>query len=332
MTSLPLSSSWRRWALVGIFSGLCLPSWAQRPTPTQTQTILFVGNSFFHGAFQPVLNYNAAAITDENFRPDRTGQRRRQYQHEEGPWGGIPGIFKKLTDEAGLPYEVHLEAISGQTLKFHYDSALAVIQQPKWNKVVLHDYSTGPVPTRHGGQPARFFEYATRLEQAVHTANPAAQVYLYQTWARADLTYPAGKEYSGLPLDSMTHDLHTAYYQEAARDGRFAGVAPAGDAWLRAVQQGVAMPNPYAPEAGKVSLWGRDHYHPSAYGAYLNACVLLAEVAGYDPRKLGGTEQAAAALGIAPPVAVKLQRLAYEQVRAAKTTSKDKSKPKANRR
>jgi hypothetical protein len=103
-------------------------------------------------------------------------------------------------------------------------------------------------------------------------------------------------------------------------------VAPAGDAWLRAVQQGVAMPNPYTPDADKVDLWGRDHYHPSTYGAYLNACVLLAEITGYDPRKLGGTEQAAAALSITPPVAVKLQRLAYEQVQAAKKLNKGKGK------
>jgi hypothetical protein len=331
MNSYPTLSSLRRWALAGALCWFVLPSWAQRPASTKPQTILFVGNSFFHGAFQPVLGYNAAAITDENFKPDRAGQRRRQYEHEAGPWGGIPGIFKKLTDEAGLHYEVHLEAISGQTLKFHYDSALAVIRQPKWDKVVMHDYSTGPVPTRHGGQPARFFEYATRLEQAVHTANPAAQVYLYQTWARADLTYPADKSYSGLPLDSMTRDLHTAYYQEATRDGHFAGVAPAGDAWLRAVQQGVAMPNPYAPETSKVDLWGRDHYHPSTYGAYLNACVLLAEITGYDPRKLGSTEQAAAALSIAPPVAVQLQRLAYEQVQAAEKPSKGKANAKHKR-
>jgi hypothetical protein len=288
---------------------------ASPPKPT---VILFVGNSFFHGAFEPVLTYNNAAIIDENFKPNRTGQR-RQYEHEQGPWGGIPGIFKKLTDESGLHYEVHLEAISGQTLQFHYDSALAVIQQPKWDKVVMHDYSTGPVPTRHGGQPARFFDYATRLEQAVHTANPAARLYLYQTWARADLTYPTGKSYTGLPLDSMTTDLHRAYYQEAAQDKNFVGVAPAGDAWLRAIRQGVADPNPYdAAEPGKVDLWGRDHYHPSAYGAYLNACVLLAEITGKDPRKLGPKEQAAAAMSIAPEVAVKLQKIAYEQVKAAK--------------
>jgi len=320
-------------ALVGAL--LSLPTLAQKAAnPAKPQTILFVGNSFFHGAFQPVLSYNKENVTDENYKPNRAGQRRHQYEHEEGPWGGIPGIFKKLTDEAGLHYEVHLEAISGQTLKFHYDSALAVIQQPKWDKVVLHDYSTGPVPTRHGGQPARFYEYATRLEQAVHTANPAAQVYLYQTWARADLTYPADKGYSGLPLDSMTHDLHAAYYQEAAQNGHFAGVAPAGDAWLRAVRTGVADANPYdGLDVGKIDLWGRDHYHPSSYGAYLNACVLVAEITGYDPRRLGAQEQAAMALGIAPPVAVQLQRLAYEQVRAGKVPgSKARKTPASNRK
>ncbi|AMR27284.1 hypothetical protein A0257_09350 [Hymenobacter psoromatis] len=276
--------------------------------------ILFVGNSFFHGAFEPVLSYNTVAVTDENFKP--TGPRSAR-EHADGPWGGIPGIFKKLTDEAGFDYEVHLEAISGQTLQFHYDSALAVIKQPKWNTVVMHDYSTGPVPTRHGGQPARFFTYATKLEAAVHQANPQAKVYLYETWPRADLTYPAGQNYSGLPLDSMGTDLHRAYYQAAAQDHGFAGVAPAGDAWQRAMRQGLADPNPYdAAEPGKVDLWGRDHYHPSIYGSYLNACVVLAEVTGYDPRRLGKKEAAAAALGIAPAVAGRLQKIAWEQVRA----------------
>ena len=277
--------------------------------------ILFVGNSFFHGAFEPVLSYNRQAVTDENYRPAP----RRATEHAEGPWGGIPGIFKKLTDEAGLHYEVHLEAISGQTLQFHYDSALAVIQQSRWNTVLMHDYSTGPVPARHGGQPARFYTYATKLEAAVHQANPRAKVYLYETWARADLTYPAAKNYSGLPLDSMTTDLHRAYYQEAAQNPGFAGVAPAGDAWLRAVRQGLADPNPYDGLApGQVDLWGRDHYHPSAYGSYLNACVVLATVTGYDPRRLGKKEQAAAALGIAPEVAVRLQKIAWAQVRAGR--------------
>ncbi|GAB3576750.1 DUF4886 domain-containing protein [Hymenobacter daeguensis] len=286
--------------------------------PQRPIVILFVGNSFFHGARPPVLNYNAASITDENFPPQHPGQRTRQYAGEPGPWGGIPGIFKKMTDEAGLNYEVHLEALSGQSFQFHYDSLLAVIKQPKWDAVVMHDYSTGPLPARHGGQPARFYTYGTRLEQAIHEASPRARLYLYETWANAQLTYTPGATYAGRPLDSMTHDLHAAYYGLYRQNGHFAGVAPAGDAWLRAIRAGVAMPNPYAPETGKLNLWAPDGRHPSFYGAYLNACVLFAELTGHDPRKLGAGEQAAAALGLTPGQAASLQRIAYEQVRTAK--------------
>ncbi|WP_201981177.1 hypothetical protein [Hymenobacter rubidus] len=285
--------------------------------PKKPVVMLFVGNSYFHGAKPPMLNYNAAAITDENFTPDRQGQRRRMYVNEPGPWGGVPGIFKKLTDEAGLNYEVHIEAISGQTLKFHYDSALAIIRQPRWNKVIMHDLSTGPLPSRRGGQPERFREYATKLEQAIHAANPAAQVYFYETWAGASSNYPPNSAYAGLPLDSMTQDLHHAYYGLAQQNGHFAGVAPAGDAWLRAIKAGLAMPNPYAPEPDKMNLWEADHRHPSRWGAYLSACVVFGEITSRDPRKLGPAEEAAATLGITPTQATALQRIAYEQLRAA---------------
>jgi len=116
----------------------------------------------------------------------------------------------------------------------------------------------------------------------------------------------------------MTQDLHRGYYGLARQNGHMAGVAPAGDAWLRAINEGVAMRNPYNPEASKVNLWGADNYHPSNWGSYLNACVLFAEITGQDPRKLGAKEQAAADLGIAPQDAVRLQRIAAEQVRAAR--------------
>ena len=279
----------------------------------QPTVILFIGNSFFHGDFKPVLTYNAAAIIDENYQPKYLVPH-HSWQHKEEPWGGIPGIFKRLTDEAGLNYEVHLEAVSGYTLQFHYDSVLALIKQPIWDKVVMHEQSTRPVLVHHGGQPALFFDYATRLEQTIHRVNPSAKVYLYETWARADLTFPANQPYTGLSLDSMTHELHTAYNQAAVRSGHFVGVAPVGDAWLRAVYQGVAVQNPYAPETGKIDLWAKDHFHPSNYGAYLSACVLLETITGYNPHRLGRYETAAAELSIEPEIAEKLQNLAHEQV------------------
>ncbi|GAC1367943.1 MAG: hypothetical protein NVS3B25_01870 [Hymenobacter sp.] len=307
-------SAARALALVGLALSLSFTARAQ-PAPT---TILFVGNSFFHGMYPTVLHFNAANVKDENFGLPKESPRYEGAASESESWGGIPGIFKQLTDEAGLAYEVHLEAVSGQTLEYHYANALPLLQQPRWNTVVLQEYSTRPLPTRRTGNPAAFREYATRLEQAVHAANPAAKLYLYQTWARADLHYPPNSPYAGQPIDSMTLDLHTAYYGLRQQNPRFTGVAPAGDAWLRAVQAGVAQRNPYTPEPGKMDLWGVDHYHPSNWGAYLSALVLFGEITSRDPRAFGGTEQAAAALGIAPADAVSLQRIAFEQVQAAR--------------
>jgi hypothetical protein len=280
--------------------------------PAKPVVILFVGNSFFHGAFEPVLSYNAASVTDENANApagDPRGGAGRK------PYGGIPAIFKTLTTEVGLDYDVHSELISGRSLEFHYRNALPIINQSKWDVVVMHDYSTGPVPAARGGNPELFTRYADLLEQSIHGANGAAEVYLYETWSRADLTYPATGPYHGAPIEAMASDLHDAYDRERAHKGHILGVAPAGDAWMRAIHEGVAVADPHRSEAGKIDLWGADDYHPSIYGAYLNALVLLEEITGKDPRQLGAHERAAAALGITPEVALSLQRIAHEQVR-----------------
>ena len=313
MVSQLLSLAARR--LGGLAFALCgLSSVAAAQT-----RILFVGNSFTHGKYAPVLNYNSANVTDENYGLPSTNPRYQSVASEPGPWGGIPGIFKKMTDEAGLNYEVHIEAISGNSLQYHYNNALSVIAQPTWNKVVLQEVSTRPIPDARGGNWLVFYDYSTRLEQAIHAANPAAQVYLYQTWARADLTYPANQSYSGLPIDTMTADLHRGYYRAFFSNSRYAAVAPAGDAWLRAITAGTATRNPYNPDPAKLNLWAVDYNHPSKWGSYLNACVLFYQITGVDPRTLGAGELAATALGIASTAAVALQQLAYQQVNVVVT-------------
>jgi uncharacterized repeat protein (TIGR02543 family) len=290
--------------IAGGIGGTALPAQAQ-------SRILFVGNSFTHGYEPPVLNYNAGAIVDENF--GLPNNHPRHESDDSGPWGGVPGIFKKFTDQAGLSYEVHIEAINGQGLEYHYDNALSVIGQAQWNQVVLQELSTGPLPGNRGGNQASFFDYSTRLEQAIHSANPAAKVYLYETWSRADLTYVAGQPYSGLPIEAMGADLHDGYTQAFNQNGHFEAVAPVGDAWLRAIQAGIAMRNPYSPTAGQLDLW-TGYFHASKYGSYLNACVLFYQITGVDPRSLGGSEQAAASLGISATAASNLQLIAYEEV------------------
>ncbi|MBU6120451.1 hypothetical protein [Hymenobacter siberiensis] len=64
------------------------------PATAQTR-ILFVGNSFTHGMYESVLNYNAAAITDENHSQPPGSPRYQLDPATPGPWGGVPGIFKK---------------------------------------------------------------------------------------------------------------------------------------------------------------------------------------------------------------------------------------------
>ena len=294
--------------------GLLLPA---APASAQTR-ILFVGNSFTHGYIAPVLNYNTAAITDENYGLPTNSPRHES--DDSGPWGGVPGIFKKFTDEAGLAYEVHIEAINGVDLTYHYTNALTVIRQARWDRVVLQELSTGPLPVSKGGNPVDFFDYSTQLEQAIHSVNASAKIYLYETWARADLTYPAGRPYSGQPITAMGTDLHNAYYQAFAQNGRFEAVAPVGDAWQLAMQTGVAMANPYTPTAGQLDLWS-SYFHASKWGSYLSACVLLQQITGVDPRSLGAGELAAADLGIAPADAVALQQVAYNQVSGSTNTT-----------
>ncbi|MEO7455194.1 MAG: glycoside hydrolase family 43 protein [Gemmatimonadaceae bacterium] len=296
-----------------VLDGLLAMDSAPRADSGRATRILFVGNSFLHGQYQPVRSFNVANIVDENAGIPAGAPRS---EGSGGPYGGIPGIFRMLTDELGLSYEVHSELASGRTLEFHFANARPVIEQAKWDVVVMHDLSTGPVPVARTGNPVRFTTYADSIERAVHRANPAAQLYLYETWSRADLTYPEKGPYHGAAIDVMAKDLHEAYATEYARNGRFRGIAPAGDAWQSAIRAGVAMADPYHPESGKINLWGADSYHPSIYGSYLNALVLVVKVTGRDPRTLGRTERAAAELGIAPDIAVTLQRIAWDESRA----------------
>ena len=288
--------------------GLSTVAQAQAPVK-----VLFVGNSFTHGQYTPVLYYNSGAVTDLNYNLP-AGDPRAHDAGMQPAFGGVPGIFKKFTDQAGLNYNVQIEAVSGKSLQFHYTSALAPIAQAGWDKVVLQEQSTRPVPDARGGSRAAFYNYANLLEQAIHAASPAAQVYLYQTWGRPDFTYPSGQPYSAFPIDTMTADLHKGYYRAFAANGRFAAVASVGDAWLRAITTGVATRNPYSPDPGKVNLWNVDYVHPSSTGSYLSALVLFYQLTNVDPRTLGANEQAAAALGITPAQAVALQAVAYQQV------------------
>jgi len=123
-------------------------------------------------------------------------------------------------------------------------------------------------------------------------------------------------------LADMTTDLHNAFYGKVASNPGFAGVAPVGDAFQRAVNQGFAKGSGFYNADGTydesvalpLNLWWLDRTHPSKYGSYLSALVLFQTITGRNPLSLGPNEIAAADLGIASDVAVRLQRIAQETV------------------
>jgi hypothetical protein len=383
------------------------------PAAADPVSVLFVGNSFTFGRVDPVMSYNAAHVRDLTAPVPGTSFENTagSNPYEPHPWGGVAGIFKQFTVQAGLDYDVSISARNAASLRGHFLNTNPAgwdlqgnLASKKWDQVVLQDLSDEPLSQGGGANAntALFNFYANKIEDYIHqgiqagpdqssfvlntsesllwggpttgsaavrsancrsgsggsTGNPnalsqgacntartirgnanenaAAQVFLYQTWARPDMIYgpantvtdpvtgavmpdPAGgtEPIFQASLEAMTADLHSAYFGLAASNPDFAGVAAVGDAFLRAVQSGMATRNPYAPDALSdrlIDLWWDDGLHASKHGSYLSALVIFGTLTGIDPWSLGANEQAAADLGISARDAVKLQQIASEQL------------------
>ena len=383
--------------------------------PVEPTAILFVGNSYTFGRIDPVMSYNAASV-DDLTRPrpdlpgapftDTTGTR----AWEPHPWGGVPGIFKQLTAQAGLDYAVSMSARNAASLRGHFLNTAnpnwnlrGNIAAKKWDIVVLQEQSDAALPAGRGANAnlPQFGAYADKIEQFIHigaahtyrerqlyiqlygstagcvaaggtesscsnnalrtipanpNANPEAKVYLTQTWARPDMVFPhlstiANADYPTVPdgrpivdtsnpdfpngfpetlfysnLAAMTMDLHTSFHDKARANPGFAGVIPVGDAFQRALDERVAKDDGFYDAAGvyttaqprdRMNLWWDDYLHASKYGSYLSALVLFGAITNIDPWSFGANEQAASDLGIAHGDAVRLQRVASDQLAAA---------------
>ena len=275
---------------------LCVPSLPAAAQTARPRTILFVGNSFTQGALSAIRRYRPDTVTDLT----RSGQ------------GGVPALFKAFAEQAKLAYAVSHATQGGQSLGFHYDQRRGLFDRA-WDVVVLQEYST--LDADRPGDASAYTRDAVRLAQMFSRANPAVQVQLMATWSRADLTYRPGSPWSGKPVTAMANDLAAAARAIDAASPEIDGVIPVGEAWSRAIAQRVADSNPYDGIAfGQIDLWTHDQYHASVHGAYLEALVVFGKVTGVDPRTLGGQERAADDLGIAPAVAIALQRVAAEQL------------------
>ena len=229
--------------------------------------------------------------------------------------GGVPALFKTLADEAGRPFAVSLETDGGKDLRFHYDERQRQLSGT-YDVVILQGLST--LANHPQGDPAMHVEYAGKLAAMFRARNPRTTVDLVSTWSRADLTYKPGSRWSGQPITRMALDLRAANDAALGRYKDITAQIPVGEAWNRAFAENVADPNPYdGTTFGQVDLWTYDQFHASAAGYYLEALTIFGQVSGVDPATFGEGEKAADAIGLSPALAVKLQRIASEQLHAA---------------
>jgi PEP-CTERM motif-containing protein len=212
------------------------------------------------------------------------------------------------------------------------------------------------VPTR--GNPTSFQSGVNKLINGIDAADaaagkPNAAITLYQTPPIAAFGFTSNnpnapifgsstiaqqngnKAYAPYigdanPIAAMASDLHNAYTAEAAAFNAanptksHVSVALAGDAWVTAINQGIAQLNPFlsSEPAGQIDLWDSDPllacctvpigYHPSQYGDFLDALVLFGQITGVNPETLLAewdpnnplySASASLALGISPQLA-----------------------------
>jgi hypothetical protein len=258
------------------------------------RTILFIGNSFTFGAMSDAMTYRKGSVSDLN---------------NDGI-GGVPALFKRFSDEAGLRYSVSLETAAGQTLAWHLSQKRRVIDR-RWDAVVLQEYST--LSPERPGDPSSTIPAARDLAALFRHHNRHVDISLVATWSRADLTYPAGKHWSGQPIQRMALDLRKADDRVRAAVPSITRVVPVGEAFSCAFAGKIADPNPYdGITPGQIDLWASDNYHASNEGYYLEALTIFAAVTHFDPRRLGRNEMAARDLGIRPAIAVRLQAVAFQ--------------------
>jgi len=145
--------------------------------------ILFVGNSYTFGRIDPVLSYNSGNVHDLTAAFNAVSSAGSN-PYEPHPWGGVPGLFKKFTDEAGLNYDVSISARNAATLRGQFlNTANAAwdlrgnVASKVWDTVVLQEQSDAALPAGRGKNAnlGQFNAYADQFERFIH--NGAAQSY-----------------------------------------------------------------------------------------------------------------------------------------------------------
>lgn len=325
-------------------STLCSTSLNDEPTSQTTSVpkVLFFGNSFTYGSQSNNAKfYDKTLITDNSFSSDGVTK--------AGPYGGVAGVFKGLTLQAGLNYDVYMQTISGASWQTHWNASHTFIDQvfdfvQMQGKSTLDDTDPAKPLGLNGNNPlvTVFIQYSKKLIDMWVAKNSSVVINMTSTWSRPDIvnqtvTSPSTVETNCLKLwggtshDKMAADIRTAYDLAKSSAGLkpdslpfVNGIAPVGQAFARIVNSGAADPKPTSgvPSGGLIDLWAGDDYHASDYGYYVEALMDFAVITGFDPRDFGATCQVAKDIKVldgtnAKNIVVKLQQAVYDEYMAS---------------
>ncbi len=180
--------------------------------------------------------------------------------------------------------------------------------------------------TQTWARPDMVFPHLATIADANYPTPPDGRPIIDTLSGAFPNGYPDTLYYTDTGLAGMTADLRAAFASKAMTNPNFAGVIPVGDAFQRALDENVAKADGFYNDQGtyaaavpqdKINLWWDDYLHASRHGSYLSALVTFGTLTGVDPASFGASERAAADLGISPGDAVKLQRVASDQLAAA---------------
>ena len=181
--------------------------------------------------------------------------------------------------------ELRMMTYSGSGLWEHAAALRSAVTNDRWDAVVMHDYSNGPLT-----QWDRFVASSGTLSEIAR--GQGTQPLLLMTWA-----------YDGQP--EMTMQLAEAYTRRGKELA--ATVIPVGLAFA-AASQSLAV-DLYSPDLlrfeGSEPVYEKIVKHPSMAGTYLAACTVFATLTGLNPEGLIYTG------GLDAEVARALQRVAF---------------------
>lgn len=184
-----------RLATLALAAAALACSTAASADPTK---ILFVGNSYTFGRLDPVMSYNAANVHDLTAAFNAVNSSGAN-PWEPHPWGGVPGIFKEMTVQAGLDYDVSISARNAASLRGQFlntaNSAWDLrgnVASQKWGIVVLQEQSDASLPAGKGKNAnfAQFQAYSNQFERFIHdgSAQTYTETQLYGSLAACTAT------------------------------------------------------------------------------------------------------------------------------------------------